>query len=120
MPLVLIQGRWLGVYAAPEIGTGAGYRSLMLGGGLSLSVATIGPLQVRAMGGMTTYKATLSGNDSLSVPAPASEFNAASVGGLVTLRVFGSTKIAFRGQQVLSVGEPVSIRFRRYSVGLLF
>jgi len=120
LPLVLIQGNRLGVYLAPDIGTGAGYRSLMLGGGLSLRLITIGRLQLRAMGGMTTYKATLPGTDSVSRSLNSAQFNAASFGGLATLRVVGPTKVAFRGQQVLSVGEPVSLRFRRYAVGLIF
>lgn len=118
LPLLMIQGSRLGVFAAPEIGTGAGYRTLMLGGGVSLRLLSIGRLHIRAAGGYTTYSETL---DAVGTEASVTTTaHGASAGGIVTLRLFGRASLAYRGHLVKGFGEYETLEFQRHSVGLVF
>jgi hypothetical protein len=108
-----------GLYAAPQLGTGAGYRSTMLGGGLSFRLATAGRLELRALAGYTTYaeKATTAG---ISPPTTDWSSRGASFGGLVSVRLFGSVRMAYHGEYVMSFGDSSGLRFGRHSFGVLF
>ncbi|MCC7052482.1 MAG: SH3 domain-containing protein [Gemmatimonadaceae bacterium] len=116
--LVLLERRPFGVYVAPEFGSGAGYRSLMLGGGLSLRVLTYDRLQVRGLGGYTTYRETLSPAVS-GVSSEILSSHGASVGGLVTVRAVGGFRVAYRGAYTRGFGDQAGMEFWRHSVGVV-
>jgi hypothetical protein len=115
LPLLLLQGQRLGAYVAPEVGAGAGYRSSMLGVGVTARVYTYGPLQLRATGGYATY-GTVPESGGTAVRR---SIQAASLGGLVSVRVFGTFRIAYRGQYVMAVGDGSGVRFQRHALGVV-
>jgi hypothetical protein len=118
LPFVEFDVGPIGIYAAPEVGSGAGYRSTMLGGGVLVGLVRQGRLQVRALGGYTTYSETPT-----AAGAPAAEgwsSQGASFGGLASFRLFGTVRLAYRGQYVVGFGDNAELRFARHSAGLLF
>ena len=56
LPLVLVQNSAVGLYLAPEFGSGAGYKSTMIGGGVSVKLISAGRVDVRGLAGHTTYQ----------------------------------------------------------------
>ena len=110
-----IRYRALGVYAAPEMGQGAGYKSQMMGGGASLDLLNLHALRITALGGFTTYAET----DTSSAPVT-NTVQGTSVGGMASLPFFGPLRLAYRGQYVMGQTTGVPFNFTRHSVGLVF
>lgn len=115
LPLILLQGPTLGAYVAPEVGAGAGYRSSMLGLGVTARVYTYGPVQLRATGGYATY-GTVPESGGTAVRR---SIQAASLGGLMSVRLFGTFRVAYRGQYVMAVGDGSGVRFQRHALGVV-
>jgi hypothetical protein len=117
-PLILLQSSWVGLYLAPEIGMGANYQSIMLGGGLTIKIFSAGPFQLRALGGATTYSDEPTG----SAKGTYTKYTAtaASVGGLASVRLFGPVRIGYRGEYVIGVGDYTNTKFQRHSFGVIF
>jgi hypothetical protein len=111
--------RGWGVYVAPELGNGGGYRSTMLGGGLSRDLLSVHLLRVTALAGYTTYAQTVTAVAGAAPPATQS-LQGPSLGGMVSIPLLGPVRLAYRGQYVMGqlAGTPVHIT--RYSAGLLF
>jgi hypothetical protein len=107
----------VGAYLAPEFGNGGGYRSTMLGGGLSLDLLSLQPLRITALAGYATYDVTptISG-----APAPVMQsLRGASVGGMASIPFFGPVRLAYRGQYITGQVDGVTTHVTRYSAGLL-
>lgn len=107
------------LYAAPSYGTGAGYRSTMLGGGLGIRLFATGPITLRALAGYTSYSES-SLPSGLAPPAANWQGSGASIGGLVTVRTFGSLALAYRGEFVNGFGSQSNLKFARHGFGLVF
>ena len=111
--------RSLGAYLAPEFGEGGGYRSTMLGGGLSFDLVSLRMLRLTAMGGYTTYSETPTAADTASAPVTRS-LQGTSVGGMVSIPFLGPLRLAYRGQYVMAQAAGVPVQMTRHSVGLVF
>jgi hypothetical protein len=109
----------IGLYGAPEYGQGGGYRSTMLGGGLSLDLIRLNMLRVSALGGYTTYTETTMPTDSTVVPVTA-KLQGPSVGGMVSIPFIGPLRLAYRGQYVMAQVAGLPVHMTRHSVGLVF
>jgi hypothetical protein len=114
-----VRYRFLGLYGAPEYGQGGGYRSTMLGGGVSLDLIDLHMLRVSALGGYTTYSETTMPTDSTVAPVTA-KLQGPSVGGMVSIPFIGPLRLAYRGQYVMAQVAGVPLRMTRHSVGLVF
>jgi hypothetical protein len=114
-----VRYRGIGIYGAPEYGQGGGYRSTMLGGGLSLDLINLHMLRVSALGGYTTYSETSMPTDSTVAPVTA-KLQGPSVGGMVSIPFIGPLRLAYRGQYVMAEVAGVPARMTRHSVGLVF
>jgi hypothetical protein len=109
----------LGLYGAPEYGQGGGYRSTMLGGGVSLDLINLHMLRISALGGYTTYSETTMPTDTAVAPVTA-KIQGPSVGGMVSIPFIGPLRLAYRGQYVMAEVAGVPARMTRHSVGLVF
>ena len=114
--------RGFGVYVAPEVGSGGNYRSTMLGGGLSADLLNLHLLRVTALGGYTTYTETPTPADTTAPAGPARSFRGPSVGGMVSVPLFGPLRLAYRGQYAMlkATGATTTFNVTRYSFGLMF
>ena len=119
LSFVGVRYRRLGVYVAPEMGQGGGYRSRMLGGGASLDLLDLRMLRLSVLGGYTNYSQTPTAVDSTSTPVTMS-VNGTSVGGLASIPLVGPLRLAYRGQYVTVREQGVTANMVRHSVGLLF
>jgi hypothetical protein len=113
------QYRFLGAYVAPEYGQGGGYRSTMLGAGLSLDLLRLHMLRVTALGGIANYSETSMPADTTSIPVTRS-LKGTSVGGMVSIPFFGPLRLAYRGQYVMAHDTGIPVQMTRHSVGLVF
>ena len=111
--------RAVGLYGAPEYGQGGGFRSTMLGGGVSLDLIDLHMLRITALGGYATYAETTMPTDSTVAPVT-SKLQGPSVGGMVSIPFFGPLRLAYRGQYVVAEVAGVPARMTRHSVGLVF
>lgn len=118
LPLLLLQTTYVGVYAAPEFGNGADYQSIMLGGGVTVRLIAVGPLEARLMGGYTTYAVQSTLKDASDEAKW--DFAGPSAGGLVSLRLFNSVRLGYRGQYVFGLGDNSTAKFQRHAFGLIF
>ena len=109
----------IGLYGAPEYGQGGGYRSTMVGGGVSLDLINVHPLRISALGGYTTYAETTMPTDTTVAPVTA-KLQGPSVGGMVSIPFIGPLRLAYRGQYVMAQVAGVPTRMTRHSVGLVF
>ena len=109
----------LGLYGAPEYGQGGGYRSTMLGGGVSLDLINLHMLRVSALGGYTPYSETTMPTDTTVAPVTA-KLQGPSVGGMVSIPFIGPLRLAYRGQYVMAQVAGVPTKMTRHSVGLIF
>jgi hypothetical protein len=114
-----VRYRAIGLYGAPEYGQGGGYRSTMLGGGLSLDLVNLHLLRVTALGGYTTYAETTMPTDTTVAPVTA-KLQGPSVGGMASIPFFGPLRLAYRGQYVMAQVAGVPARMTRHYVGLVF
>jgi hypothetical protein len=113
------QYRGWGAYLAPEFGSGAGYRSTLLGGGLSRDLLNVHLLRLTALAGYTTYAVTPTAVSGASAPATLS-LRGPSMGGLASIPLFGPLRLAYRGQYIMLQTGGVSGRATRHSAGLVF
>jgi len=111
--------RRLGVYLAPEMGQGGGYRSRMLGGGASLDLLDLRMLRLSVLAGYTNYSQTPTVTDSATTPITMS-VNGTSLGGLASIPLVGPLRLAYRGQYVTVREQGVTANMVRHSVGFLF
>jgi hypothetical protein len=114
-----VRYRGIGLYGAPEYGQGGGYRSTMLGGGLSIDLIRLSMLRVSALGGYTTYSETTMPTDTTVAPVTA-KLQGPSVGGMVSVPFIGPLRLAYRGQYVMAQVAGLPVRMTRHSVGLVF
>ncbi|HET7187921.1 MAG TPA: hypothetical protein VFI52_07190 [Gemmatimonadaceae bacterium] len=108
--------RGLGIYGAPEIGQGGGYKSTLWGGGLSLDLIDLHLLHATALGGYAQYSETPDG----ATPAVTQTMSGYSVGGLVSLPIAGPLRLAYRGQYVTATVAGTQVHMTRHSFGLVF
>lgn len=108
--------RGWGIYGAPEIGQGGGYKSTLWGGGLSRDLLDIHLLHATVLGGYAQYSETPDG----VTPSTTQTMSGYSVGGLVSLPVAGPLRLAYRGQYVTATVLGTQVHMTRHSVGLLF
>ena len=119
LSFVGLRYRRLGLYAAPEMGQGGGYRSRMLGGGVSLDLLDLRMLRLSALAGYTNYSQTPIVTDTASTAVTMS-VNGTSVGGLASIPLVGPLRLAYRGQYVTVREQGVTANMVRHSVGFLF
>lgn len=119
LSFVGIRYRRLGLYAAPEMGQGGGYRSKMLGGGASLDLLDLRMLRLSVLGGYTNYSQTPIVTDTASTAVTMS-VNGTSVGGLASIPLVGPLRLAYRGQYVTVREQGATANMVRHSIGLLF
>ena len=108
--------RGWGIYGAPEIGQGGGYKSTLWGGGLSRDLLDIHLLHATVLGGYAQYSETPDG----VTPATTQTMSGYSVGGLVSLPIAGPLRLGYRGQYVTATVAGTQVHMTRHSVGLLF
>jgi hypothetical protein len=113
------QHRGWGIYLAPEFGNGGGYRSTMLGGGLSRDLLSAHLLRVTALVGYTTYTQTPTAIAGASAP-PGQSIRGPSLGGMASIPLLGPVRLAYRGQYVMGQLNGAAVHITRYSAGLLF
>jgi hypothetical protein len=117
-PLITISALGWGLYAAPEMGSGAGHRSTMLGGGIMRQLIDTRLLRISALAGATTYHEEPDGLYANSFTSRT--LTAGSVGGLASLPLIGPARLAYRFQFVRGFGDQADFHQRRHAVGLLF
>lgn len=108
--------RGVGIYGAPEIGQGGGYKSTLWGGGLSLDLIDLHLLHVTALGGYAQYSETPDG----ATPSTTQTLSGYSVGGLASLPIAGPLRLAYRGQYVTATVAGTQVHMTRHSFGLVF
>ena len=108
--------RGWGIYGAPELGQGGGYKSTLWGGGLSLDLIDLHLLHVTALGGYAQYSET---PDS-ATPPTTQTLSGYSVGGLASLPIAGPLRLAYRGQYVTATVLGTQVHMTRHSFGLVF
>jgi hypothetical protein len=114
-----VRYRAVGLYGAPEFGQGGGYRSTMLGGGMSLDLISFHMLRITALGGYTTYSETTMPADTTVAPVT-QKLQGPSVGGMASIPLFGPLRLAYRGQYVMAQVAGVPARMTRHYAGLVF
>jgi hypothetical protein len=114
-----VRYRAVGLYGAPEFGQGGGYRSTMLGGGMSLDLISFHMLRITALGGYTTYSETTMPADTTVAPVT-QKLQGPSVGGMASIPLFGPLRLAYRGQYVMAQVGGVPARMTRHYAGLVF
>jgi hypothetical protein len=117
-PLVTISAAGWGLYFAPEMGSGAGHRSTMLGGGVMRQIIDLRFLRITALAGATTYSEEPDGLYAASFTSRS--LKAGSVGGLASLSFIGPTRLAYRFQFIRGLADQADFHQRRHAVGLLF
>lgn len=108
--------RGWGIYGAPELGQGGGYKSTLWGGGLSRDLLNLHLLHATALGGYAQYSETPDG----ATPAATQTMSGYSVGGLVSLPIAGPLRLAYRGQYVTATVLGTQVHMTRHSFGLVF
>lgn len=111
--------RAIGVYFAPEYGQGGGYKTQMMGGGLSLDLLNVHLLRVTALGGVTNYTETSVPADTTIAPA-SRMLQGTSMGGMVSIPFAGPARLAYRAQYVLAHEAGVPVHMLEHSIGLVF
>ena len=111
--------RAIGIYFAPEYGQGGGYKTTMMGGGLSLDLLNVHLLRVTALGGVTNYTETSIPADTTIAPA-SRMLQGTSMGGMVSIPFAGPARLAYRAQYVLAHEAGVPVHMLEHSVGLVF
>jgi hypothetical protein len=113
------QYRGWGAYLAPELGSGGGYSSTLLGGGLSRDLLDVHLLRVTALAGYTTY--SLTPTDTTGTPLPAAlSLRGPSFGGMASIPLSGPVRLAYRGQYIMLQLNGTATHVIRHSVGVLF
>jgi hypothetical protein len=112
--------RSIGIYFAPEYGQGGGYRSTMMGGGLSISLLSLNMLHVTALGGYMKYSQVAMPDSTILVPQSDRSLQGPSVGGMASIPFIGPMRLAYRGQYVMARDAGVQVKMIRHSVGLVF
>jgi hypothetical protein len=111
--------RGWGAYLAPEYGSGGGYSSTLLGGGLSRDLLDLRLLRVTALAGYTTY--ALTPTDTIGSPlAAALSLRGPSFGGMASIPLSGPVRLAYRGQYIMLQPNGTAAHVIRHSVGVLF
>lgn len=108
--------RGWGIYGAPELGQGGGYKSTLWGGGLSRDLLDLHLLHATALGGYVQYSETPDG----AAPSAAQTISGYSVGGLVSLPIAGPLRLAYRGQYVTATVLGTQVHMTRHSFGVVF
>jgi hypothetical protein len=108
--------RGVGIYGAPEIGQGGGYKSTLWGGGLSLDLIDLHLLHVTALGGYAQYSETPDG----ATPSTTQTLTGYSLGGLASLPIAGPLRLAYRGQYVTATVAGAQVHMTRHSFGFVF
>lgn len=108
--------RGWGIYGAPEIGQGGGYKSTLWGGGLSRDLLDIHLLHATVLGGYAQYSETPDG----VTPSTTQTMSGYSVGGLVSLPIAGPLRLGYRGQYVTATVAGTQVHMTRHSFGFLF
>jgi hypothetical protein len=108
--------RGWGIYGAPELGQGGGYKSTLWGGGLSRDLLNLHLLHATALGGYAQYSETPDG----ATPSATQTMCGYSVGGLVSLPIAGPLRLAYRGQYVTATVLGTQVHMTRHSFGLVF
>lgn len=108
--------RGWGIYGAPELGQGGGYKSTLWGGGLSRDLLNLHLLHATALGGYAQYSETPDG----ATPSATQTMSGYSVGGLVSLPIAGPLRLAYRGQYVTATVLGTQVHMTRHSFGLVF
>ena len=111
--------RMLGVYVAPELGQGGGYKSTTLEGGVSLDLVRLHLIRITALGGYLRYAETPVPADSTMVPVTRS-LQGYALGGMVSLPFAGPLRLAYRGQYDTVRDAGVPVHRVKHSVGLVF
>jgi hypothetical protein len=114
-----VRYRMLGLYAAPDMGQGGGFRSTSLDGGASLDLIRLHVLRVTALGGYLRYSETTVPTDSTVAPVTRS-LQGYTMGGMVSLPFIGPLRLAYRGQYDTVRDAGVPVHRVKHSVGLLF
>lgn len=108
--------RGWGIYGAPEIGQGGGYKSTLWGGGLSRDLLDLHLLHATVLGGYAQYSETPDG----VTPSTTQTMSGYSVGGLVSLPIAGPLRLGYRGQYVTATVAGTQVHMTRHSFGFLF
>jgi hypothetical protein len=115
----MLQGGRLGLYATADLGTGAGFRSLLVGGGVSVRAITRGRLGVQLDVGGTRVDVQ-PGTGLVDPSVYAMTTWAGTVGGFARFALSNRLHLLSRAQYVQGVGEQSEVRFKRYAFGFGF
>jgi hypothetical protein len=115
-----VKYRGWGIYGAPELGNGDGYRSTLYGGGLSRDLLGMHLLRVTALAGYAMFEQTPIAVAGVPV-APTASLRGPSFGGMASIPLLGPVRIGYRGQYLMGK-DPAGIEghLTRHSVGLVF
>jgi hypothetical protein len=114
-----IRYRMLGLYAAPEMGQGGGFRSTSLDGGASLQLINLHLLRITALGGYLRHSETTVPEDSAVMPVTRS-LEGYTMGGMVSVPFVGPLRLAYRGQYDTVRDAGIPVHRVKHSVGLVF
>ena len=109
----------LGLYVAPEMGQGGGFRSTSLDGGASLDLIRLHMLRVSALGGYLRHSETTVPEDSTVVPVTRS-LDGYTVGGMASIPFIGPLRLAYRGQYDTVRDAGIPIHRVKHSVGIVY
>ena len=109
----------LGLYAAPEMGQGGGFRSSTLDGGAALHLINLHPLRITALGGYLRHSETTVPEDSTVAPVTRS-LQGYTVGGMASIPFFGPLRLAYRGQYDTVRDAGIPIHRVKHSVGIVY
>jgi hypothetical protein len=114
-----VRFKMLGLYAAPDMGQGGGFRSTSLDGGASLDLIGLHLLRVTALGGYLRYSETTMPEDSTVVPVTRS-LEGYTMGGMVSIPFVGPLRLAYRGQYDTVRDAGIPVHRVKHSIGFLF
>jgi hypothetical protein len=114
-----IRYRMLGLYAAPEMGQGGGFKSTTLDGGASLDLLHLNMLRITALGGYLRHSETTVPEDSTVVPVTRS-LDGYTVGGMASIPFFGPLRLAYRGQYDTVTDAGIPIHRVKHSIGIIY
>jgi hypothetical protein len=114
-----VRFKMLGLYVAPDMGQGGGFRSSSLDGGASLDLINLHLLRVTALGGYLRYSETTMPEDSTVVPVSRS-LEGYTMGGMVSIPFVGPLRLAYRGQYDTVRDAGIPVHRVKHSVGFLF
>jgi hypothetical protein len=114
-----VRYRILGLYAAPGMGQGGGFRSTSLDGGASLELIHLHLLRITALGGYLRHSETTMPEDSTVAPVTRS-LDGYTMGGMVSIPFVGPLRLAYRGQYDTVRDAGIPVHRVKHSVGLVF